>query len=127
MKGAIMATNKRNMSSAEMQAQVLDKLAQFSEKNRPLAERMHQLITEAAPMLQARLWYGMPGYAKSKDSAVLCFFREDEKYMTFGFTDSVNVTPDNDATHQLVPCAWYFTKLDQATEQKITEIVQSIT
>lgn len=119
-----MATNRRNMSSAEMKDEVLAKIAQFSEQNRPLAERMHQLIMEAAPTLYPRLWYGMPGYAKTKDSAVLVFFREDEKYMTFGFTESINISPKVDATDLLMPCAWFFTKLDDATESKIIDIVR---
>lgn len=121
-----MTTNRRNMTSAEMQDEVLAKLAEFSEPNRPLAEKLHQLIMEAAPTLNPRLWYGMPGYAKTKDSAVLCFFREDEKYMTFGFTESVNLRPDANATDQLMPCAWFFTGLDEATEQKIENIVKNI-
>lgn len=120
-----MTTNRRNMSSDEIKAQVLDKIAQFSEPNRPLAEKMHQLITEADPTLHPRLWYGMPGYAKTKDSAVLCFFREDEKYMTFGFTESVDITPGPEAGDKLMPCAWYFTELDEATEQKIKDIVHT--
>lgn len=120
-----MSTNRRNMTGAEMQAEVVAKIAEFSEKNRPLAERLHQIITEAAPSLCPRLWYGMPGYAKTKDSAVLLFFREDEKYMTFGFTESVNVTPKS-GTDLLMPCAWFFTDLDESTEQKLREIVKEV-
>ncbi len=119
-----MAANKRNMSSAEMQAEVLDKIAQFSERNQSLAERIHAVIMEAAPELHPRLWYGMPGYAKTKDSAVLCFFREDEKYMTFGLTEAVNLKPETGASDLLMPCAWFFTDLNAATEQKIAEIAK---
>ncbi len=121
-----MTTNKRNMSSAEMETHVLAKIAQFSEKNRPLAEKIHQLITKADPTLRPRLWYGMPGYAKTKDSAVLYFFREDDKYMTFGFTEAVNVTPEKGTEDLLVPCAWFFTDLNDASAAKIKEIVRSI-
>lgn len=121
-----MSANRRNMSSAELQDEVLAKIAQFSEPNRPLAERLHKIITEAAPGLHPRLWYGMPGYAKTKDSAVLCFFREDAKYMTFGFTEAVELAPKSDAPDLLMPCAWFFTDLDEATEQKIANIVQEI-
>lgn len=68
-----MTAHRRNMSSAEMKEEVLAKIAQFSTENKPLAKRLHELIMEAAPTLHPRLWYGMPGYAKTKDSAVLCF------------------------------------------------------
>ena len=120
-----MTTDRRNMSSAEIEAEVLDKLAEFSDMNKTLAERLHRTIMEAAPALHPRLWYGMPGYAKTKDSAVLCFFREDEKYMTFGFTESVAVKPEAGATDQLIPCAWFLTELDEATERKIAQIVRN--
>lgn len=121
-----MATNRRNMNGAELQAEVLDKIAQFSEQNRPLAERLHQLIMDADPTLSPRLWYGMPGYAKTKDSAVLCFFRED-KYMTFGLTEFVEFKLDEGSPDKLMPCAWFFTELDKPTEQKISDIVRNMT
>jgi hypothetical protein len=114
------------MTGAEIRAEVLAKIAEFSEQNKPLAERMHQIIMEAVPTLYPRLWYGMPGYAKTKDGAVLIFFREDEKYMTFGFTESVNLTPKTNSVGKLMPCAWFFTGLDGATEQRISEIVKDV-
>lgn len=120
-----MTADRRNKTSDEMKAEVEAKIAQFSEQNKPIAERVHQLIMEAAPALHPRLWYGMPGYAKTKDSAVLVFFREDE-YMTLGLTESVRFTPAPDATDKLMPCAWFFTELDSATEKRVVDIVRSI-
>ena len=38
---------------------------------RDIAARLHEVITEAAPDLRPRLWYGMPGYALAKKSPVL--------------------------------------------------------
>lgn len=118
-----MNTDRRNKTGAEMKAEVLEKITKFSETNRPLAERLHQLIMEASPELVPRLWYGMPGYAKTKDSAVICFFRED-KYMTFGLTESVDFKLEANAKDLLMPCAWFFTDLDSATEENISTIVR---
>lgn len=115
-----MTTNKRNMASEEIRAEVEAKISHFSEPNKKYAARMHELIMQAAPDLHPRLWYGMPGYAKTKDSAVLVFFREDE-YMTFGLTEAVALQP-NDG--RLMACAWFFKELDDATENKILEIVR---
>jgi len=117
-----MTTDRRNKTGEEMKEEVLNKLTEFSEKNRANAARMHELIMEADPTLCPRLWYGMPGYAKSKDSAVLVFFREDE-YMTFGLSESVTFTPSTDS--KLMPCAWFFKSLDEASERRIVEIVKS--
>jgi hypothetical protein len=120
-----MATNSRNKTGEELTAEVQEKIAQFSDKNKPHAVRMHQLIMEANPSLQPRLWYGMPGYAMTKDSAVLVFFREDA-YMTFGFTEAIPFAADRDSGTQLMPCAWFFTDLDEATERKIVSIIKHL-
>ncbi len=121
-----MTTDRRNMSSAEIKEEVLAKIAQFSEENRPYAETLHKLIMQADPTLHPRLYYGMPGYAKTKDSAVLCYFREEEDYMTFGLSENVKLTPDPAAPDKLMPCAWFFTELDDATEKSIVKIVRNI-
>jgi len=49
-----------------------------------MGERLHALVLRSAPALQAKLFYGMPGYAK--DGPIVCFFRAD-KYVTFGLTE----------------------------------------
>ncbi len=46
--------------------------------------------------------------------------------MTFGFTESVDITPKSEATDQLMPCAWFFTDLDDTSEKKVIEIVRDI-
>ena len=67
------------------------------------------------------VWHA--GYAKTKDSPVICFFRAD-KYMTFGLTDKANFTREEGATHQLLESAWFFTALDDATEARFAAIVR---
>lgn len=119
-------TTKRNKTGDEMKQEVLDKLAQFSDANKANAMRMHELFMEANPSLCPRLWYGMPGYAKSKDSAVLVFFREDD-YMTFGLTEAAHFPSPADGGSQLMPSAWFFTSLNQTTEQDIISIVRNAT
>ena len=55
-----------------------------------MGERLHALIQRSVPELKPRVWYGMPGYAL--DGPVLCFFRVDDRYMTFGLTEKVNLS-----------------------------------
>ena len=89
-----------------------------------LAQRLHELILEAAPELKPRLWYGMPGYAKAKSSPVICFFRvDDDQRVTFGITEHADLTPDDDATDRLISSAWFLSELDQPTERRISAIV----
>jgi len=102
---------------------VTDKIAQLP-AFRDVAARLHEVITAAAPDLEPRLWYGMPGYARSKSSPVICFFRVDaDDYVSFGLTEKANLAPDEGASHKLIGSAWFLTELDQPTEARITEIV----
>lgn len=113
---------KKAAKKAEGEAAVLEKIAAMPAPFRAMGERLHALILRSAPALQPRVWYGMPGYAK--DGPVLCFFRVDDKYMTFGLTEKANHTREEGATDQLMGSAWFFTALDDATEAKLSAIVR---
>ncbi|HVR32453.1 MAG TPA: DUF1801 domain-containing protein [Acidimicrobiia bacterium] len=113
-----MADNKSDDVAA-----VLDKIAGM-EPLQDIAVRMHEVITAAAPELQPRLWYGMPGYAKSKSSPVICFFRADDGLMTFGLTEKASLSRDQQAPDQLIEAAWFLRDLDKPTEARIADIVK---
>src|SRR3954469_4720025 len=58
------AGSKKSKNTAADDAQaVLDKIAELTGPDRDLAERVHAVITGAAPALAPKLWYGMPAYA----------------------------------------------------------------
>ena len=80
-----MSKDRRNVTSKDLMNEVFTKIKQYEDKDFPEAGRIHALIMKANPSLCPRLWYGMPGYAKTKDSAVLCFFRKDT-LISFGIT-----------------------------------------
>ncbi|MGV0834667.1 DUF1801 domain-containing protein [Mycolicibacterium thermoresistibile] len=103
---------------------VTDKIAELP-AFRDVAARLHEIIMAAAPDLTPRLWYGMPGYAKSKSSPVLCFFRVDaDDYVSFGLTEKANLAPDEDADHKLIGGAWYLTEIDDPTATRLATIVK---
>ncbi len=104
-------------------AAVLEKIAAMKEEYRAMAQRLHEIILEAVPELQPRVWYGMPGYAKNKSGPVLVFFRAD-KYLTFGKTESAYFELEEKAEDQLMPSSYFLKKLDAATEKRIAEIVK---
>src|SRR5437764_458934 len=58
-----------------------------------LATRVHELVSEAAPQLTPKTWYGMPAYANA-DGKTVCFFKPASKfkmrYCEFGFNDLAN-------------------------------------
>jgi hypothetical protein len=117
-------TSNPAAKKSDSEAAVLAKIAAMLAPHRAMGERLHAVILRSAPSLQPALWYGMPGYAK--DGKTVCFFRADKKYMTFGFTQEANVTPEEGAPHQLIESAWYFTALDDATEAKLSAIVRKV-
>ena len=75
------------------ESDVLAKIAAMAAPDRTMAERLHALIKASAPGLSAKLWYGMPAYAK--DGKVVCFFQDAKKfktrYATLGFSDKANL------------------------------------
>lgn len=117
-----MPTNRRTVTSEDQINEVLAKIKQYQSKDFPEAGRIHELIMEANPSLCPRLWYGMPGYAKTKDSAVLCFFRKDT-LISFGITEYANI----DSEASITPSAWYLPTLDDQAEAKIREVVVNTT
>lgn len=104
------------------EAAVLERIARMGQFE-DMGMRLHQVIMASAPDLKPRTWYGMPGYAKTKTSPVICFFRADD-YMTFGLTEKANLTLSDDATDQLIESAWFLATLDEATESRIADIVR---
>lgn len=68
----------------------LDAIAAMPDDDRALAERVHTLVSEAAPDLRPRTWYGMPAYV-DENGKVVCFFKPAFKfgarYATLGFND----------------------------------------
>jgi len=112
----------KNNSGAQ---DVLAKIETFNDMYRDVAKRLHELILATAPNLQPRLWYGMPGYALKSDGPVVVFFRQD-KYISFGLTESTNLTELGSPEEGLVEVAWYLSKLDVAAEVKIADIVRKI-
>ena len=100
---------------------VLAKIAEMSEPDHALAERLHLLIKEAAPGLSPRTWYGMPAYAK--DDKVVCFFQSAQKfktrYATLGFSDEANLDDGN-----MWPTAFALKQLTAKEEARIRELVK---
>ena len=75
--------------AAEAERDVLAKIAEMEDPDRIMAERVHAVVTAAAPALAPKLWYGMPAYAL--DGTIVCFFQDAKKfkarYATLGFSD----------------------------------------
>ncbi len=70
---------KAKESAADALRAVLEKIESFEEPDRTNASRIHAIVTEVAPSLQPRLYYGSPAYANS-DGKVVLFYQERAKF-----------------------------------------------
>ena len=110
----------QDKTAAEAQA-VQDAIAALPPADRALAEKLHVLVTEAAPELAHKTWYGMPAYYK--DGKVLCYFKAASKFKTryaqFGFEDAAQL---DDGT--LWPTVYAITDITEAGAAAISARVK---
>ena len=115
------AEARANKDRAAGERDVHASIAEMQEPDRAMAERLHAIITESAPDLSPKTWYGMPAYAK--DGKIVCFFQSAAKfksrYATLGFNDAANL--DEGA---MWPTAFALKELTAADEAKIGALVR---
>jgi uncharacterized protein YdhG (YjbR/CyaY superfamily) len=120
-KAAMKARARELKANEDGERAVRDAIAAMAPEDRALAEKVHAIVTDTAPSLTPRTWYGMPAYAK--DGKVVCFFRNASKfkdrYSTFGFNDAANLDEGD-----MWPTAFALTKLTAADEKKIAALVK---
>ncbi len=112
----------RGAAKAAEEAQAcLDKIAEMPERDRVIAERVHAIVTETAPELAVKTWYGMPAYAR--EGKVVCFFKPAVKfkvrYATLGFSDEAAL---DDGT--LWPTEFAITSMTPADEKTLVALVR---
>jgi len=115
------AEARTSKNKADGERAVLAAIAEMSEPDRALAERIHAIVKASAPGLAPKTWYGMPAYAK--DGKVVCFFQAASKfkvrYATFGFQPDAHL---DDGT--MWPTAFALTELTAADEARIGALVK---
>lgn len=136
-----MATKKGTLSAAERKAikersrelrasqkkdklekDMLAKIDEMPEDEQKIARKVHAIVTEVAPHLTAKTWYGMPAWAND-DGKVVVFFQGaskfDARYSTIGFDEAANLDEGS-----MWPTNWALTKLTAADAKKVTELVR---
>lgn len=108
-------------AKADTEGEVLAKLAEMPGTDRTIGERLHAIIKASAPELTAKLWYGMPAYAK--DGKIVCHFQPADKfktrYATLTFSDVANL--DDGA---MWATSFALPELTAASEKKIAALVK---
>ncbi|RRS01534.1 iron chaperone [Glycomyces terrestris] len=111
----------KRSSKADGTRDVLEKIAEMEGDDRTLAERLHAIVTEHAPELTPKTWYGMPAYARG--GKVVCFFQSAQKfkarYATLGFNDEAALDDG-----EMWPTAFALKEITPAVEKRITELVK---
>lgn len=105
---------------ANLQA-LLDKVAELPPADQKIAAGVHALVTELAPELEARTWYGMPAWARDGD--ILLFVQPAEKfgtrYSTIGFNDNAQLDDG-----QMWPTGFAVTTFSPAVRERVAELVR---
>lgn len=98
------------------------KLAEMPESDRRMAERLHEIVAEAAPQLRPKLYYGQPGWAASSGK-VIVFFRsglmDKARYSTLGFGEEATL----DDPEGFWPTAYALEHLSDAAAAQIAKHV----
>jgi uncharacterized protein YdhG (YjbR/CyaY superfamily) len=107
--------------AAGAEQDLLAKIAEMSDFDRVMAERVHAIVKANAPTLTPKLWYGMPGWAL--DGKVVCFFQAASKfktrYATLGFNEQAKL---DDGV--MWATAFALTEVTPEVEARITDLIR---
>ena len=114
--------DKAGKNRAAGEKAVLDAIDQMEPDDKVLAEGLHRVVTEVAPDLVPKTYYGMPAYANAEGKIVV-FIQAAAKfktrYATIGFEDRATLD-DGD----LWPIGFAIRKWTPEVEQQVTELVR---
>ena len=112
---------RRASKGAAGEQDLLAKIAEMGDADRAMAERIHAIVTETAPELAPKTWYGQPAYAL--DDKVVLFFQSADKfntrYCTLGFSDVAKLDDG-----EMWPTSYALTGLGAAEEKVIAALVK---
>ena len=113
---------KAGKNRAAGEKAVLDAIDQMEPDDKVLAEGLHKVVTDVAPDLVPKTYYGMPAYANAEGKIVV-FIQAAAKfktrYATIGFEDRAALD-DGD----LWPIGYAIRKWTPEVEQQVTELVR---
>lgn len=100
---------------------VIETIEGLPEPDKQIAQMIHEVVTEVAPELDPKTWYGFPAYAR--DGKVLVFYQQaskfDARYGTLGFQDNAALD-DGD----MWAASYAVVNVTDAVRTKIAELVK---
>ncbi len=119
------AQNAGGSKSAKAQRDLdacLEAISQLPDDERTMAERIHAIVSEVAPHLQPKTWYGFPSYAR--DGKIVVFFSPASKFKTryssLGFEEAAQLDDGDMWPIGFAVLAW-----TPEVEKKITQLVKT--
>lgn len=114
---------KAGKSRAAGEAAVRDAIAKLSDDDQVLADGFYEIVTETAPGLIPKTYYGMPGFANA-DGKIVVFLQPASKfktrYSTIGFEQPATLD-DGD----MWPTAFALIALTPETRKRLTALVKT--
>ncbi len=118
------AQGKGGKGSAKREREVkacADAIAELTGSDRQIAERLHAIVTDVAPHLNPKTWYGFPSYAR--DDKVVVFYQPASKfgarYGSIGFSEDAHL---DDGVFW--PAAWAVLEITDAVEKELRSLVK---
>lgn len=99
----------------------LEAIDALTGSDRQIAERLHVIVSEEAPGLAPKTWYGFPSYAK--DDKVVVFYQPASKFETRYGSIGFNETAALDAG-EMWPTSFAVLEMTPAAEKTFRELVR---
>jgi uncharacterized protein YdhG (YjbR/CyaY superfamily) len=119
------AEGKQGAKKADGLQQLLEAIEKMTPEDRAIAERVHVTVTETAPYLDPKTWYGMPAYANADGKVVVSLKNSGkfgQRYSTLEFQDSAKLD-DGDVW----PVGFAITTWSSAVEKKVAQLMKTAT
>lgn len=98
-----------------------DAIAELTGSDRQIADRLHAIVTDVAPQLDPKTWYGFPSYAR--DGKVVLFYQPaskfDVRYGSIGFSEDARL---DDGVFW--PAAYAVLEITDAVEKELRSLVK---
>jgi len=118
---AAAAERKASQKQHDLDRALAEAIANLPDEEREMAKKIEAIVREHAPMLAAKTYYGMPGWAR--DGKVCVFMQPASKfkvrYCTIGFDPIAKLDDGN-----MWPTSFAILEIGPAEERTITALVK---
>ncbi len=116
------AGKRTGSKKAEAEAKACsDTIAAMPDEERSIGEKLHEIVSEVAPDLAPKTWYGMPAW--HRDGKVVVFFKHASKfsmrYSEVGFQEDANLDDG-----PMWPTVFAVTKMTPAVAKQLKAVIK---